>query len=159
MPKQRHTRFDCNPGCAVEATVSLIDGKWKGVILSFLFEGTARFNGLRRRIPCVTARMLTAQLRELEADGLISRTVYAQVPPRVEYDLTDLGRSLSPVIATLRAWGADHLHLFTGEVSDAEPPPPDGIGPRRADLEGDASRPPQVTFATVDRVEPGEDGE
>ena len=112
MSKQRHTRFDCDPGCAVEATVSLIDGKWKCVILNTLLSGTVRFNELRRRIPDVTARMLAAQLRELEVDGLVVRTIYAEVPPKVEYALSDLGRSLEPVIDGLRAWGQGHLHLF-----------------------------------------------
>jgi DNA-binding HxlR family transcriptional regulator len=112
MAKQRHTRFDCDPGCAVEATVSLIDGKWKCLILHALLGGTMRFNELRRRIPDVTARMLTTQLRELEIDGLVVRTFYAEVPPKVEYALSDLGRSLEPVIEGLKAWGRDHLHLF-----------------------------------------------
>ena len=121
MAKPRHTRFDCNPRCAVEATVSLIDGKWKCVILHHLLEGTARFNGLRRRLPEITPRMLTAQLRELEADGLVRRTVYAEVPPKVEYDLTELGRSLEPIIAVLRTWGLDHLHLFSRSAGNAVP--------------------------------------
>lgn len=112
MAKQRHTRFDCNPGCAVETTVSLIDGKWKCVILHALLSGTMRFNELRRRIPDVTPRMLTNQLRELETDGLVVRTVFAEVPPKVEYALSDLGRSLEPVIDGLRTWGREHLHLF-----------------------------------------------
>lgn len=112
MAKPRHTRFDCNPGCAVEATVSLIDGKWKCVILNALLDGTLRFGELRRRIPGVTPRMLTNQLRELEADGLVTRTVHAEVPPKVEYALSELGRSLGPVIDGLRAWGSQHLHLF-----------------------------------------------
>lgn len=119
MAKQRHTRFDCDPGCAVEATVSLIDGKWKCVILNTLLTGTVRFGELRRRIPDVTPRMLTTQLRELEVDGLVVRTVHAQVPPKVEYSLSDLGRSLEPVIDGLRTWGRDHLHLFAqGRSSD-----------------------------------------
>ena len=112
MAKQRHTRFDCNPGCSVEAAISLIDGKWKCVVLHHLLGGTTRFNDLRRRIPGVTARMLTAQLRELEMDGLVIRTVYAQVPPKVEYSVSELGRSLEPIIYALRQWGTDHLHLF-----------------------------------------------
>jgi DNA-binding HxlR family transcriptional regulator len=113
MAKQRHTRFDCNPGCAVEATVSLIDGKWKCVILNALLSGTVRFNELRRQMPGVTPRMLAAQLRELEMDGLVVRKVYAQVPPKVEYSLSDLGRSLEPIINSLKSWGREHLHLFT----------------------------------------------
>ncbi|MBO9713424.1 helix-turn-helix domain-containing protein [Sphingomonas sp.] len=104
MAARRH-QLHCSPGCSVEATLALIDGKWKGVILHHLFEGMMRFSSFRRRMPNVTQRMLTNQLRELEADGLIRRTVYAEVPPRVEYDLTDLGRTLEPVIKALRLWG------------------------------------------------------
>ena len=85
MAKARHSRFDCSPGCSVEAAIALIDGKWKSVILFHLMSGTLRFNALRRLIPGVTQRMLTNQLREMEEDGLITRKVYAQVPPKVEY--------------------------------------------------------------------------
>ena len=112
MAKPRHPRFDCNPGCPVEASISLIDGKWKCVLLFHLLRGTARFNELRRRLPGVTQRMLTNQLRELEQDGLITRTVYAQVPPKVEYSLSPLGRSLEPVLAALKAWGDANIGLF-----------------------------------------------
>lgn len=109
MGKLRHARHDCSPGCSVEATLSLIDGKWKGVILHHLSSGVLRFNELRRQMPNVTQRMLTSQLRELEDDGLVHREIYPQVPPKVEYSLTPLGQSLSPVIATLRAWGEAHF--------------------------------------------------
>jgi DNA-binding HxlR family transcriptional regulator len=112
--KPRHSRFDCAPGCAVEAAISLIDGKWKCVILFHLLDGTARFNELRRKIPAATQRTLTNQLRELEADGLIERTVYAQVPPKVEYDLSDLGRSMTPVLMALKGWGDSNIGRFTG---------------------------------------------
>lgn len=105
MPRTRHHTGACSPGCAVEATLRLIDGKWKGVILYHLLEGTLRFSELRRRLTSVTQRMLTTQLREMEADGLITRTVYAQVPPKVEYSLTARGRSLEPVIRALKTWG------------------------------------------------------
>lgn len=111
MTTTRHHRLDCSPGCVVEATLALIDGKWKGVVLYHLFEGTLRFNALRRRVPSCTQRMLTNQLRELEADGLIARTVYPEVPPKVEYSLTERGRSLQPVIAALKAWGDAHIDL------------------------------------------------
>lgn len=114
MAKLRHSRFDCNPGCAVEAAISLIDGKWKCVILHHLLAGTARFNEIRRRVPGVTPRMLTNQLRELEVDGLVIRTVYAQVPPKVEYTVSDLGRSLGPIIQALGVWGTEHMGLFQG---------------------------------------------
>lgn len=108
MPRSRHARLDCSPGCTVEATLQFIDGKWKGVILYHLLSGTLRFNELRRKLPSVTQRMLTNQLRELEADGFLHRQVFAQVPPRVEYSLTPRGRTLEPVIAALKAWGDAH---------------------------------------------------
>ncbi|UTD28712.1 helix-turn-helix domain-containing protein [Bradyrhizobium sp. WD16] len=100
--------FDCAPGCPVEVTLDLIDGKWKGVILYHLQQGTCRFGELRRRLPRVTQRMLTKQLRALEQDGLILRKVYAEVPPRVEYSLTETGERLRPVIEALRVWGEDY---------------------------------------------------
>lgn len=120
MVQFRHSRLDCNPGCPVEAVVSLIDGKWKCVILYHLFGGTARFNEIRRRVPSVTQRMLTNQLRELEADGLVVRKVYAQVPPKVEYSLSPLGRSLEPVLGALKTWGDANIGLFaTAEKTPA----------------------------------------
>ena len=104
-------------GCSVERTLGLIDGKWKIVILYKLLRGTLRFNELRRRIPAVTQRMLTHQLRELEADGLLIRTVYAQVPPRVEYSLSASGRSLEPVILALKEWGDRNLSPSRAEAA------------------------------------------
>ncbi len=112
MAKTRHLRSDCSPGCAVEAAISLIDGKWKCIVLFHLLEGTMRFSEIRRRVPGVTQRMLTNQLRELEADGLIARVVYAVVPPKVEYSLSPLGRSLEPVLGALKAWGDANRALF-----------------------------------------------
>ena len=105
MPRTRQDGRDCSPGCAVEATLRFIDGKWKGVILWHLLRETLRFNQIRRLLPSVTQRMLTNQLRELEADGLVGRRVYAEVPPRVEYSLTERGRTLEPVLLALKAWG------------------------------------------------------
>ena len=98
----------CSAGCPVEAALGLIGGKWKGILLYHLMSGTLRFNEIRKRVPGVTQRMLTTQLRELEADGLILRVVYPQVPPRVEYSLSAKGRTLEPVIATLKEWGERH---------------------------------------------------
>jgi len=112
MAKPRHSRFDCAPGCSVEAAISLIDGKWKCVILFHLLNGTSRFNEIRRRIPSVTQRTLTHQLRELEMDGLVVRTVYAQVPPKVEYRLSELGQSMAPVLGALKAWGDANISRF-----------------------------------------------
>jgi len=94
--------------CPVTACVAAIGGKWKPLIIYQLSGGMRRFNELRRLVPGVTQRMLTLQLRELESDGLVSRTVYAEVPPRVEYRLTDLGRSLEPILDAMAQWGADH---------------------------------------------------
>jgi DNA-binding HxlR family transcriptional regulator len=101
----KRQNFAHRPGCAVEATLDLIDGKWKGVILFHLQGGTQRFGELRKRMPGITQRMLTKQLRALEDDRLVIRKVYAEVPPRVEYRLSEIGESLRPVIDTLRAWG------------------------------------------------------
>lgn len=108
--------MDCPPRdyephatCPVEDTLGLIDGKWKGVVLYHLGDGTLRFNALRRRVRGVTQRVLTRQLRELEADGLVTRTVYAEVPPRVEYSLSEKGETLRPIIAALKAWGVTHI--------------------------------------------------
>ncbi|CDR08814.1 winged helix-turn-helix transcriptional regulator [Streptomyces iranensis] len=99
-----------NPGeiqdqCAVEIAMEVLGGRWKLAIIRKLFIGTHRFGELRRALPGVTQRMLTRQLRELEADGLISRTVHAEVPPRVEYALTDTGRSLERITDLLDSWG------------------------------------------------------
>ncbi|MCV3767602.1 winged helix-turn-helix transcriptional regulator [Rhizobium sp. TRM95796] len=112
MAKARHSRFDCSPGCSVEAAIALIDGKWKSVILFHLMSGTLRFNALKRHIPGVTQRMLTNQLRELEEDGLIIRKVYAVVPPKVEYSLSPLGESMVPILTALKAWGDVNIGRF-----------------------------------------------
>jgi DNA-binding HxlR family transcriptional regulator len=116
MAKARHSSLECDPGCSVEATVSLIEGKWKCVILYHLAEGTLRFSDLRRSIPGITQRMLTNQLRELESDGLIGRVIYAQIPPRVEYSLSDRGRSLRPALASLKEWGDANMDLFANRL-------------------------------------------
>jgi DNA-binding HxlR family transcriptional regulator len=113
--------FDCppnrSPGCPVEATLSVIGGKWKGVVLYHLLDGTKRFNQLGRLMPGVTQRMLTRQLRELEQDGLINRKVYAEVPPRVEYSLNPKGESLRPIILALKDWGEAHVPYYAPSIS------------------------------------------
>jgi DNA-binding HxlR family transcriptional regulator len=98
--------YDCHFGCPVEVTLDVIGGKWKGVILFHLLDGKMRFNELRRRIPDVTQRMLTLQLRELERDGVLKRTTFPEVPPRVEYELSPLGTTLAPIVRLMREWGA-----------------------------------------------------
>jgi DNA-binding HxlR family transcriptional regulator len=95
--------------CAVEAALDVIGGKWKVLILCWLKEGVHRFGELRRRIPGISERMLTQQLRELERDGVVHREVYPEAPPRVEYTLTDFGETLRPLLASLNDWGKTHL--------------------------------------------------
>jgi len=94
--------------CPVKLTAEIIGGKWKPLILFFLEGGTRRFSELQRLIPGTTKKMLTKHLRELERDGLVHRTVFAQVPPRVEYSLTKHGVSLRPVLVSMSAWGKKH---------------------------------------------------
>ena len=96
------------PACPVEVTLTLISNKWKVLILSDLLNGTKRFGELKKSIGTVTQKVLTAQLREMEASGLLTRTVYAEVPPRVEYALTELGLSLKPILDSMQAWGSDY---------------------------------------------------
>ena len=95
--------------CPVEATLALIGGKYKTLILWNLTEGTLRFSELKKIVTAATPKMLTNQLRELEHDGLVSRKVYPVVPPKVEYSLTPLGRSIRPILESMYAWGADYL--------------------------------------------------
>ena len=104
----RFYTYDCHDGCPVEAALELIGGKWKGIALYHLADGTKRFNELKRLCGEVTQRTLTKQLRELEADGVISRTVYPVVPPKVEYALTPKGEALIPVLNALRDWGQQY---------------------------------------------------
>ena len=98
-----------NQTCPVETTLSLIGGKYKALILWHLADGKLRFSQLQKIVKNATPKMLTLQLRELEQDGLVQRTVYPEVPPRVEYAMTDLGRSLMPILTAMRSWGADYL--------------------------------------------------
>ncbi len=93
------------PECPVETTLTLIGSKWKVLILRDLMPGTKRFGELKKSIGSVSQKVLTAQLRDMEEKGLVNRRVYAEVPPRVEYSLTDLGKSLKPILDAMRSWG------------------------------------------------------
>lgn len=95
--------------CAMELVLDRVGGKWKGMILWNLGEGSCRFNALRRRFAGLSQKMLTQQLRELEQDGLIVRTVLAQVPPHVEYSLSESGKSFLPLLHAMNQWGQHHL--------------------------------------------------
>jgi DNA-binding HxlR family transcriptional regulator len=95
--------------CPVEAAIDVFGGKWKALILWWLNQRTWRFAELRRQIPGITEKMLTQQLRELEADGIVERRVYPTVPPKVEYSLTDYGRSLKRALKAICDWGEGHM--------------------------------------------------
>lgn len=94
--------------CPVETTLALISGKWKVMIIYYLLKGVTRFNQLQRDLSGITHRTLSKQLKELEADGLIVRTDYGEIPPRVDYKLSPLGKSLEPVLAAMHKWGEKH---------------------------------------------------
>jgi DNA-binding HxlR family transcriptional regulator len=114
-----HTNETCGANCGpahlalpppeINAALRVLGGKWTIMIIWQLIRRTTRFNELKKAIPGITQHMLTSHLRDLEADGIVARTVYAEVPPRVEYALTDHGRSLEPVMRSLATWGGQHL--------------------------------------------------
>lgn len=106
---------ETNNRCPVEVTLDVIGGKWKPVILHYLIDGsTKRFGELKRLMPGITQRMLTNQLRELERAGIVHRVVYREVPPRVEYSITESGKSLGGILELMRAWGVAHLKSQNG---------------------------------------------
>lgn len=109
--------------CPVEATIGLIGGKYKSLILWKLTGRTLRFSELRREVPRATPKMLTQQLRELETSGLVSRVVFPVVPPKVEYSLTDFGRSIRPVLEAMYSWGTGYLHRQNLEINCTMTPP------------------------------------
>jgi DNA-binding HxlR family transcriptional regulator len=112
--------------CPIQAIVDVIGGKWKLSILYQLLQGTKRYGELKRLIPRATERMLTLQLRELEASGIVQRTVYPEVPPKVEYSLTELGLSLEPVLQTMLVWSENYMQqdkVEVGEVTQNLSPP------------------------------------
>jgi len=114
-------------GCPVKTTLEVIGGKWKGIILYHLIDGPKRFNEFRRLYPDITQFMLTLQLRELERDGIVHREIYKQVPPKVEYSLTDFGRSLEPVILAMKVWGErnksklESIRMETSQAAESSP--------------------------------------
>ena len=99
------------PACPVETTLTLIGDKWKVLILRDLLTGTKRFGELKKSLGNVSQKVLTAQLRDMEESGLINRKVYAEVPPRVEYSLTVLGKSLNPILDAMKCWGESYKNL------------------------------------------------
>ena len=103
------------PACPVETTLTLISDKWKVLIIRDLLPGTKRFGELKKSIGSVSQKVLTAQLRQMEESGLLTRTVYPEVPPRVEYTLTELGQSLRPVLDALKKWGEEYKAKMSGE--------------------------------------------
>ncbi len=100
------------PACPVETTLTLISDKWKILIIRDLSGGTKRFGELKRSVDGISQKMLTSNLRQMEESGLLSRKVYAEVPPKVEYTLTELGKSLKPVISAMEVWGLDYKSKF-----------------------------------------------
>ena len=108
------------PACPVETTLCLIGDKWKLLILRDLMGGTRRFGELKKSIGTVSQKVLTAHLRDMEEKGLLTRRVYAEVPPRVEYTLTETGRSVRPLLDAMAAWGADYQVKHAAGKGDAQ---------------------------------------
>jgi len=108
--EDKRMNCDCTEqNCPVDTTIDMIGGKYKSLILWHLIDNTLRFGELRKLIPQATPKMLTQQLRELEDDNLVVRTIYPVVPPKVEYRLSDLGRSIKPILVAMYDWGAEYL--------------------------------------------------
>ncbi|UTL72722.1 winged helix-turn-helix transcriptional regulator [Bacillus halotolerans] len=106
-------------GCPVEFTLDVIGGKWKGILFYHMIEGKKRFNEFRKICPSITQRMLTLQLREPEADGIVHREVYHQVPPKVEYSLTEFGRTLEPIVLQMKEWGDANREVLEARRSNS----------------------------------------
>ncbi|MBI3600528.1 MAG: helix-turn-helix transcriptional regulator [Nitrospinae bacterium] len=104
--------------CPVEITLSLLGNKWKVLILRELFERTKRFGELSRAISGISQKMLTQQLRQMESDGLIKRKIYPEVPPRVEYSLAEVGRSLKPILNSMSKWGSSYTLKHKGRQDE-----------------------------------------
>ena len=106
--------------CGIDAAIDVVGGKWKVLIIWALNEDTQRFGELRRMVPGITEKMLIQQLRELESDGVVHREVYPEVPPKVEYSLTDFGVSLNAALEPLGAWGREHMDRIVAAKASAE---------------------------------------
>jgi len=128
------------PNCPAEYTLSVIGGRWKVLILFQLSQATRRFSELQRMLHGITQKMLTQQLRELEHDGIVQRTVYPQVPPKVEYRLTPLGETLKPVVGAMCRWGVRH----NPQGRDMGKPVKSSCGPRTAKRKEGVTRSPAV---------------
>ena len=109
--RRSNRRKASRTGCAVEATLSVIGGVWKPVLVFHLLQGKLRFNALCRVAPVATPRMISLQLRELEADGIVTRTAFPEIPPKVEYTLTRHGESLKAIMTSIKQWGEEHLSI------------------------------------------------
>ena len=105
--------------CPVEVTLDLIGGKWKGIIIFNLKRGTLRFNEIQKQMPSISERMLIKELRDLEKNGLVERKVYAEVPPKVEYSLTEYGKTIIPIIDLICSWGLTHIELYANDQTPA----------------------------------------
>ena len=128
MRKQRYARYPSACGCGVEACLEVIGGKWKGLLLHQLIQhGTQRFGQLRSLKPNLSARILTAQLQELEEDGIVVRKAYAVVPPKVEYSLSEYGQTLVPLVEALQAWGDEDRRRRSSRTAKS-PAAPDLYG-------------------------------
>ena len=129
------------PACPVETTLSLISDKWKVLIIRDLLPGTKRFGELKKSIGNVSQKVLTSQLRQMEESGLLIRTVFPEVPPRVEYTLTELGQSLKPVLDAMWNWGEEYkAHVFCRKPRQQRPR--NGFGPQRIRLRFPCPEPP-----------------
>lgn len=110
---------DCKYACPVEATLGVIGGKWKPLILWHLKGEVLRYNTLQQTLPGISPKMLTKQLRELEEDGIVKREMYPEIPPRVEYSLTDFGRTIIPVLEALAEWGFEYMEQKCGRGQES----------------------------------------
>ncbi len=128
MVTRRSAKVLCQPEwCPIEQTLGVIGGVWKVIIVRELLSGTRRYGDLHRTLHGVTHKMFTQQLRDLERDGVVHREVYRQVPPKVEYSLTPLGRRLEPLLKAMQTWGADFDAASAEAVSKSDSAPRSGI--------------------------------